>query len=102
MKHLPNYTVAAIITALLLVAGCQLGTDPVAVTGVSLNKTTTTITVGLDEQLVATIESLNATNKNVTWVSSEPFLVVAWPDGVVYGDSAAIATITVTGNRPSS
>ncbi|MCK5250020.1 MAG: hypothetical protein KAJ98_08660 [Spirochaetaceae bacterium] len=48
MKHLPNYIVAAIITALLLVAGCQLGTDPVAVTGVSLNKATTTITVGLD------------------------------------------------------
>ncbi len=42
----------------------------VAVTGVSLNHTTQTIVAGTDFTLTATVTPDNATNKNVTWSSS--------------------------------
>ena len=44
----------------------------VAVTGVTLNKNTLNLAVGGTETLIATVTPENATNKNVTWSSSNP------------------------------
>ena len=43
----------------------------VAVTGVSLDKTTLTLAAGENAKLTATVTPANATNKNVTWSSSD-------------------------------
>jgi uncharacterized repeat protein (TIGR02543 family) len=46
------------------------GSSAVSVTGVSLNKTSLSITVGGSETLTATVSPSNATNKSVKWTSS--------------------------------
>ncbi len=68
----------------------------VNVTGVSLNKTSTTITVGNTETLTATISPSDATNKNVSWSSSNTSVATVSSSGVVTGKGPGIATITVT------
>lgn len=67
----------------------------VAVTGVSLNKTETTISVNATETLTATINPDNATNKKVTWTSSAPEVATVGDNGVVKGIAEGTATITV-------
>ncbi len=67
----------------------------VAVTGVSLNKSTLSLTVGETETLTATISPSNATNKNVTWSSSNTSVATVSSSGVVTAKAAGTATITV-------
>jgi uncharacterized protein YjdB len=69
---------------------------PVAATGVSLNKGTTTVLVGKTETLVATVAPLNATNKAVAWSSSAPAIAEISQSGGVLGKAEGEATITVT------
>ena len=76
-----------------------------AVTGVSLNKTSMTLSVDKTETLTATIAPDNATNKNVTWSSSNPAVATVDKDGKVKGISDGTATITVTtedGNKTAT
>jgi uncharacterized protein YjdB len=78
---------------------------PIAVTGVSLNKTNLALTIGDTEQLTTTILPANATNKDVTWVSSTPSVVTVSSTGLVMGIANGTATITVTtadGNKKAS
>jgi len=81
--------------------GYNAGTDaevvvPVAVTGVSLNKATTSIVVAGDtETLIATVLPAGATNKAVIWESDNAAATVD-SSGVVTGISAGTAIITVT------
>lgn len=65
------------------------------VTGVTLNKTTTKIKVDETETLVATVSPSDATNKNVTWKSSDETIATV-ANGVVTGKKEGNATITVT------
>ncbi len=67
----------------------------VAVTGVSLNKTSATLNVGAEETLIATVAPANATNQDVTWSSSDPAIATV-DGGKVIGVKAGTATITVT------
>lgn len=69
---------------------------PVAVTGVSLNKTSTEIANGTSETLVATVEPSSAYNKNVTWSSSNAFVASVDNYGVVSALDEGNAVITVT------
>ena len=76
----------------------------VAVTSVSLNKSTTSITAGGTETLVATISPSNATNKNVTWSTSDNSVATV-DGGVVTAIATGTATITVKtvdGNKTAS
>ncbi|MGI6688103.1 MAG: right-handed parallel beta-helix repeat-containing protein [Christensenellales bacterium] len=68
---------------------------PIAVTGVSLNKTITALTVGNSETLTATVEPADASNKAVTWVSDKPAIATV-NNGVVTGKALGKAVITVT------
>jgi hypothetical protein len=65
------------------------------VTGISLNKSTATLTVGSTEQLTATIAPANATNKNVSWTSSNPSVATVNANGKVTAIAAGTTTITV-------
>ena len=67
----------------------------VPVTGVTLNKTSTSLYVGDTETLTATVEPSDATNKNVTWNTSDTSVATV-NNGVVTAVSAGTATITVT------
>ncbi len=67
----------------------------IAVTGVSLNESTTSLVAGTTEQLTATVSPSNATNKNVTWNSSNPSVAIVSPTGLITAVAAGTATITV-------
>lgn len=70
--------------------------EPVPVTGVNLNKTNLELEVGASEQLMATITPADATNKSVTWSSSDPSVATVDASGNVKAVNAGTATITVT------
>jgi uncharacterized protein YjdB len=72
------------------------GGGNVAVTGVSLNKTSASIAVGGTETLSATVAPSNATNKNVTWSSNNTSVATVSSNGTVSGIAAGNARITVT------
>jgi len=68
----------------------------VAVTGVTLSQSEAAMTVGGDAlTLTATVAPDNATDKTVTWTSSDP-TVATVADGVVTAVAAGTATITAT------
>ena len=67
----------------------------VAVTGVTLNKTSTSIAESYKETLTATVAPSDASDKSVTW-SSNNTSVATVADGVVTAVAPGNATITVT------
>ena len=64
-------------------------------TGVTLNKVNTTLAVGSTETLTATVYPPNATDKSLTWTTSNA-AVATVADGVVTAVATGTATITVT------
>ena len=68
----------------------------ISVTGVSLNKTTLTLTEGNSEALTATVAPSNATNKTVSWTSNNESVATVGNDGTITALTAGNATITVT------
>ena len=75
--------------------GYNSGGSTVSVTGVSLNKNSTSITVGGAETLEATVAPSNATNQGVSWSSSNTSIATV-SGGTVRGVAEGSATITVT------
>jgi len=67
----------------------------VAVTGVTLNQATLSLPVGSSVTLTATVAPSNATNKDVTWSTSDGTKVTV-SNGFVTAVSAGTATITAT------
>jgi uncharacterized protein YjdB len=70
--------------------------EPIAVTGVTLDKTKLTVTTGGTGQLTAAVAPSNATNKDVTWSSGDQSVATVNNEGVVTGVSAGTVGITVT------
>ena len=69
---------------------------PIEVTGVTLNKETTSIKEGETEKLIATIAPDNATDQTVTWESSDNTIATVADNGTVTAVAKGEATITVT------
>lgn len=69
--------------------------EPVAVTGVTLDKASASLEVGNTVTLTATVAPSDATNKAITW-SSDDETVATVEEGVVTAVAAGNATITVT------
>lgn len=79
-------------------------TSTVSVTGVSLNKTSLALEVGNSETLTATVTPSNATNKDVSWNSSDSSVATV-ENGRVTAKKAGSTVITVTtsdGNKTAS
>ncbi len=77
----------------------------VAVTGVSMSPTAVTVAANNTSQLTATVAPANATNKNVSWSSSNTSVATVNSNGLVSGIAAGTATITVTtqdGNKTAT
>lgn len=72
------------------------------VTGITLNKNTTSIVKDETETLTATIAPVNATDKGVTWTSSDESKATVDENGVVTAIAAGSATITATANGDST
>ena len=68
----------------------------ISVTGVSLDKTTLTLTEGEDATLVATVKPDDASNKQVTWESDKVAVATVDENGKVTAVKAGTAVITVT------
>lgn len=77
-------------------ATCAITVNPVRVTGVTLNQSTATLTVGGTVSLTATVAPSNATNKNVTWSSNNTSAATVNSNGVVTAVGVGEATITAT------
>ncbi len=67
----------------------------VPVDSITLNKTSTSISVGNSEKLTATVTPENAANKRVTWTSSDNSVATV-NNGTVTAVKAGTATITAT------
>lgn len=68
-------------------------------TGISLNKSTTSIAKNATETLTATLTPSNTTYDTVTWVSSDTSVATVDEDGEVTGVAAGTATITAITER---
>jgi Bacterial surface proteins containing Ig-like domains len=92
----------AVITATTVDGGftatCAITvTEPVIyVTGVILNKETTTLAVGSMETLTATVAPYNADNKTVIWSSSNETVAIVSSLGLVVAIAKGNTTITAT------
>ena len=73
---------------------CQI--PYVNVTGVTLAQTEGVLTVGERLTLTATIAPINATDKSVTWTSSDASVATVDANGVVTAQGLGTATITAT------
>lgn len=76
-------------------ASCVVTVKSVKVTGVTMSPTSLSINIGETSTLSANISPANATNKSVTWSSSNSCVTIN-ANGVITGVSAGSATITVT------
>jgi len=73
--------------------------DPtVAVSAISVDKVTTTLQKDKTEKLTVTFSPSNATNKNITWSTSDA-RVATVAGGVVTGIKTGTATVTATSNN---
>ena len=69
-------------------------TLPIVATGVTLNKTTLAKIVGETEKLTATVAPANATDKTVTWTTSDAKIATVGADGTAKAIAVGSATIT--------
>ncbi len=93
-----NVMITAISESGGKVASCDVTVNAriYPVTGVTINKSTLKMMTGDEETLTAIIKPDNATNKNVTWSSSDESIVSVTSDGRVTAVSEGEAAITVT------
>lgn len=76
----------------------------IPVTGITLNKTNTTLVINAKETLTATVSPTNATNKEITWASSNQSIVTV-NNGEITAKGVGTAKITATtkdGNKVAS
>ncbi|WP_456087414.1 Ig-like domain-containing protein [Parabacteroides sp.] len=76
--------------------GGDTPSEGVAVTGISLNKSTLTLAPKKSEKLVATVTPTGATKKDVKWTSTDPTIASVDADGTVKALKAGKATIIAT------
>ncbi|MBR1593331.1 MAG: Ig-like domain-containing protein [Alloprevotella sp.] len=101
-----------ILRAVLMLTAATLGfsltscsdDDKVPVTGLSLNQTSVTIEPGHTFQIVPTITPEDASNKGVTYETSDKYIATVDAEGLVRGVMDGTATITVRakGNKSLS
>lgn len=80
-----NYTATCTVT---------VTSSKINVSSISLNKTTDTLNVGISDALSATISPSNATDKNISWTSSNSAVATVDSTGKITGVNAGSATVT--------
>ena len=90
-------TLCVLTAMILLICGCcsaASAAKKVAVKNVKLNKIKCSVNVGASVKLTATISPSNATDKKITWSSSDTKVAKVNKKGVVEGVSPGTAIIT--------
>lgn len=82
-------------------AQCEVTVNPVSVSGITLNETETELTVGEKLQMEATIAPDNATDKSVTWSSTNEAVAVVSESGLVTAVGSGTCQIKATANDGS-
>ena len=82
-------------------ATCGITVLPILVENIELNASSASLKVGETKQLTATITPSNATNKTVTWTSSNPSIATVDSYGKVTAKAKGSATITCKANDSS-
>lgn len=77
-------------------ATCKVSVNVIHVTGVTLDETSTTVYVGKTKTLVATVSPEDATDKSVTWASSNTDVATVDQSGKITAIAEGEAVITVT------
>lgn len=98
-----NYDFSSEIDAMIGVEPAQQ--EVIDVTGVTVAPTSATLKINGKQQLTATIAPANATDKAVTWKSSNTSVATVSESGLVKGIAQGTATITVTthdGNKTAT
>lgn len=72
---------------------CSVIIEPINVTGIAINETLKTIEQNEKYTLVATINPVDATNKNITWISNNPNIATVSDAGIVTGVNKGNTTI---------
>lgn len=97
---------ASFLPALLLLLACACGEpalEPqnIPVTSVSVSPSSLEMTVGGTATLKATVSPSDATEKNITWKSSDAAVVAVSGNGELSAKSAGTATVTATAGGKS-
>lgn len=82
-------------------AQCEVTVNPVLVEEITLNETETELTVGEKLQLEATIAPENATDKSVTWSSTNEMVALVSESGLVTAVGSGTCQIKATANDGS-
>ncbi len=90
-----NITVTTADGGMIATSVVTIGSN-IPVTGVTLNETTLALNVGTTHTLVAIVIPSNATNKSLTWGSSNTAVASVHSAGQVTAKAAGTATIKVT------
>lgn len=97
MKRKLFIGLAMALGAMIAINSCKKdkGVEKIPATGVELNKPTLTIAVGDEVKLVANVLPADATDKRVTWESSDENVATVSATGAVTGVKDGTAKITV-------
>ena len=93
-KQINLFCIALVLSAIIFTS-CPPPPEAVAVTGVSLSLSEVTLNVNEYITLTATVSPENATNKNVSWSSSDETVATVDTNGLVKALKAGTTTITV-------
>ena len=80
-------------------AKCSITVKAIEVTSIELDKTSTSVNIGSSVTLKATVKPDNATNKKLTWSSSNTSVATVDQNGKVTGVSKGTVDITVKSNN---
>lgn len=89
-----NILTILLLCATIILTSCQKEESTTHVSVVTINKTALALTVGAKETLIATVLPDNATNKDVTWESSNPRVATVTLTGEI--SAIVIGTTTIT------
>lgn len=97
MKRKLFIGLAIALGAMIAINSCKKdkGVENIPATGVELNKPTLTISVGDEVKLVANVLPADATDKRVTWESSDENVATVSATGAVTGVKDGTAKITI-------
>ena len=82
-------------------AQCEVTVNPVLVSGITLNETSAEMTVGEKLSLTATVAPDNATDKSVTWSSTNEAVAVVDESGQVTAVGSGTCQVKATANDGS-
>ena len=94
--------ITAALLAMLTMMACHKDDNPVAVSGITLDKPTLELTVGETGRLTVTVTPEDAADKNVVWKSGNTAAATVGADGLVTAVAAGNATITATAGGKSA